>query len=58
MMGHIENHKCYLEKKEKKHVTFQDAAASWFDRVYSPLAEIIRNNHIMKQFPHRTEADF
>lgn len=58
LMEHIENHKYYLEKKEKKDVTFHDAAVSWFDRVYSPLAEIIRNNRIMKQFPHRTETDF
>lgn len=62
LMEHIENHKYYLEKKEQKDikfdVTFQDAAASWFDRVYSPLAEVIRSNRIMKQFPHRTETDF
>ena len=58
LMEHIENHKYYLEKTEKKDVTFHDAANSWFDRIYSPLAEIIRNNRIMKQFPHRTETDF
>ena len=57
-MEHIENHKYYLEKKEKKDVTFQDAAVSWFDRIYFPLAEVIRSNRIMKQFPHRTETDF
>ncbi|MBW2537978.1 MAG: hypothetical protein JRE27_00010 [Deltaproteobacteria bacterium] len=58
LMEHIENHKYYLAKKEKKDVTFHDAAASWFDRIYSPLAEVIRSNRIMKQFPHRTETDF
>ena len=58
LMEHIENHKYYLEKKEKKDVIFHDAAASWFDSIYSPLAEIIRNNRFMKQFPHRTETDF
>ncbi len=58
LMEHIQTHKYYLEKKEKKDVTFSDAAASWFDRIYSPLTEIIRNNRIMKQFPHRTETDF
>ncbi|MBC2742800.1 MAG: hypothetical protein HGJ93_07085 [Desulfosarcina sp.] len=55
LMEHIENHKNYLEKKD---MTIQDAAASWFDSVYSPLAEVIRSNRIMKQFPHRTETDF
>ena len=58
LMEHIENHKYYIEKKEKKDLTFHDAAASWFDDIYSPLVEIIRNNRIMKQFPHRTETDF
>jgi len=60
LMEHIEQHNYYLAKKEKKEeeVAFHDAATSWFDRIYSPLAEIIRNNRIMKKFPHRTEADF
>ena len=58
LMEHIEQHNYYLAKKEKKDVTPYDAAASWFDRIYSPLAEIIRNDRIMKQFPHRTETDF
>lgn len=58
LMEHIQTHKYYLEKKVKKDIALQDAAASWFDRIYSPLAEIIRDNRIMKQFPHRTETDF
>ena len=58
LMEHIEQHNYYLAKKEKKEVAFHDASTSWFDRIYSPLAEIIRNNRIMKKFPHRTETDF
>ncbi|MDY6793179.1 MAG: hypothetical protein SWH54_18075 [Thermodesulfobacteriota bacterium] len=58
LMEHIQTHKYYLEKKGQKNITFQDAAASWLDSIYSPLAEIIRDNRIMKQFPHRTETDF
>jgi len=58
LMEHIQAHRYYLEKNEKKDVTFQAAAASWFDRIYFPMAEVIRSNRIMKQFPHRTETDF
>jgi hypothetical protein len=39
-------------------VTLPEAASSWYDTVYTPLAIAIRRNRIMKQFPHRTETDF
>ncbi len=30
---------------------------SWYYEVYRPLAEIIREQKILKNFPHRTDAD-
>lgn len=58
LMEHIQAHKCYLEELEEGEVSFPDAACSWYDKVYTPLADAIRKNRIMKEFPHRTETDF
>jgi hypothetical protein len=57
-MEHIQAHKYYLEDLEGGEVSLADAACSWYDKVYMPLAEAIRKNRIMKEFPHRTETDF
>ncbi|MGD8995527.1 MAG: hypothetical protein PVH34_09955 [Syntrophobacterales bacterium] len=58
LMEHIQAHKYYLEDLEGGEVALSDAACSWYDKVYTPLAEAIRKNRIMKEFPHRKETDF
>jgi hypothetical protein len=58
LMDHIQTHKYYLEKEKGEEILLSEAACSWYDNVYTPLASIIRKNRIMRQFPHRTETDF
>ena len=58
LMEHIQAHRHYLEKLEGQEVSLPEAACSWYDNVYAPLAGAIRQNRIMKEFPHRTETDF
>ena len=58
LMDHIQAHKYYLEKERQEEIPLSEAACSWYDTVYTPLASIIRKNRIMRQFPHRTETDF
>lgn len=58
LMDHIQTHKYYLEKEKGEEIPLSEAACSWYDNVYTPLASIIRKNRIMRQFPHRTETDF
>jgi hypothetical protein len=31
--------------------------ADWYDTVYVPVAQAIRDSGILREFPHRTEAD-
>lgn len=57
-MEHIQTHKYYLEDLEGGEVSLPYAACSWYDEVYTPLADAIRKNSIMKEFPLRTETDF
>lgn len=58
LMEHIQRHRFYREKKENTPVSLNQAAVSWFDNIYTPMAEVIRKNGILDSFPHRTETDF
>jgi hypothetical protein len=58
LMEHIQAHKHYLEEVTGREMPLSEVACSWYDTVYTPLAEAIRKNRIMKEFLHRTETDF
>jgi len=58
LLEHIQAHRHYVQKVKGQEVSLPEAAGSWYDTVYSPLAGAIRKNRIMKEFPHRTETDF
>ena len=57
-MEHIQRHAFFLAKNKKREISLEEAAASWFDNIYTPMAEMIHKNKIMNAFPHRTETDF
>jgi nucleotide-binding universal stress UspA family protein len=46
-----------LERSGKTGLTFQDAVADWYDNVYIPLAEAIRDRGLLRWFPSRTITD-
>ncbi len=58
LMEHIQRHRFYLEKKEQRDFSVQEAALSWYDNIYSPMRDLIRENKVLDKFPHRTETDF
>ena len=58
LMEHIQRHRFYLTKKEKRDISIEEAAISWFDNIYSPMKDLIQKNGILSRFPHRTETDF
>lgn len=58
LLEHIAVHRWYLGESRQSSVSNQEAAVSWFDNVYLPLVEIIREKKILNRFPKRTETDF
>ena len=46
-----------LQEETKRDVPLQDAAASWYDTTYIPLAEAIRDRGLLHWFPGRTITD-
>ena len=58
LMEHIQVHRYHQESRLQAAVSLPEAACSWYDRVYQPLAAIIREHRIIKRFKHRTVTDF
>jgi hypothetical protein len=57
LLEHIDVHRWYLGEQKKSEVSYEEAVLSWYDQVYLPLVKIIREQHILREFPGRTEAD-
>lgn len=57
LLEHIAVHRYYLGEKERREVTTEEAAASWYDNIYLPTINAIRKHAVLKQFPGRTETD-
>jgi len=48
---------CLLERERKGGTPFQDAVEDWYDNIYIPLAEAIRDRGLLHWFPGRTITD-
>lgn len=57
LLNHIDVHRGYLREVMKHEVPYEEAVLSWYDNVYLPLVNIIRDEKILDNFPERTETD-
>jgi len=57
ILTHILGHGYFLSREQNREVPLQEAAASWYDHVYLPIAEAIRKHRVLEQLPGWTEAD-
>jgi hypothetical protein len=57
MLEHISVHRWFLGIEANQEIPYAEAVGSWYDRVYVPLVEAIRDAETLKEFPQRTEAD-
>lgn len=57
IIQHIEAHRYFMGLDQQRDVSWQEAVTSWFDNVYMPMVESIREHEILNEFPNRTEAD-
>jgi hypothetical protein len=57
ILGHIREHKWYINLKKAAEVPYKDAVLSWYDTIYSPIAAIIRSSRLLDRFPRETESD-
>jgi len=54
---HIAFHKYLKETEQNRGMTYEEAIMSWYDHVYLPLIQLIRQRDLLIHFPKRTEAD-
>jgi hypothetical protein len=57
ILQHILGHAYFLSLEQHRQVPLKEAAASWYDHVYKPIAEAIRRHKVLEQLPGWTEAD-
>lgn len=57
LLEHINVHRWYMGEERGSEITYEEAVASWYDNVYSPLINLIHKHELRKAFPGRTEAD-
>lgn len=57
ILNHILGHAYFLALEQKRSVPLREAAASWYDHVYHPIAEAIRKYRVVEQLSGWTEAD-
>lgn len=57
LLEHIDVHRYYMGLEFKREVPYTEAAKHWYEAVYLPVVETIRNQGILRQFPHRTQTD-
>lgn len=57
ILDHIHVHHYYLGLEWQRDVGYDEAVASWYDHVYLPTVETIREQGLLADFPGRTETD-
>lgn len=57
MLEHIAVHRYFMGLDHKRDISEEEAIADWYDNVYMPVIEVIRETGILREFPEKTEGD-
>jgi uncharacterized ParB-like nuclease family protein len=57
MLEHIAVHRYFMGLDQKRDISEKEAVADWYDTVYLPIVEVIRESGILEEFPRKTEGD-
>jgi len=57
MLEHIAVHHYFMGLDLQRNISEEEAIADWYDRVYMPIINVIRDTNILKEFPGKTEGD-
>jgi hypothetical protein len=57
LVRHINAHRYALGQQLDRPIDRDEAVAGWYDTVYLPIVQVIREQNALKRFPGRTEAD-
>ncbi len=57
LIEHIAVHRYFMGIDEQRDVDEAEAVTHWYDSVYLPIVEVIREQNTLADFPQRTESD-
>ncbi len=57
LLEHIQVHQYFMGLDFGREFTYQEAVEHWYDSVYLPMVEPIRERGLLRWFPGRTETD-
>lgn len=57
LLDHISVHRYYRGIELRRPVSWEEAARSWYETVYRPMIETIRQSRILSHFPGHTDTD-
>ncbi len=57
MLEHIAVHRYFMGIDLERDIPEDEAVIHWYDTVYLPIIEVIRESDVLKNFPNKTEGD-
>jgi nucleotide-binding universal stress UspA family protein len=57
LLEHIQVHQYFMGLDEQREVSFEEAAAHWYDTVYCPVVRLVTARGLLQDFPERTPTD-
>ncbi len=57
MLEHIAVHHYFMGLDLKRDITEEEAIIDWYEKVYMPVINVIRDTNIINEFPDKTEGD-
>ena len=57
ILEHIAVHRYFMGLDQQRDISDDEAVAHWYDTVYLPIARVIRERNILREFPGKTEGD-
>jgi nucleotide-binding universal stress UspA family protein len=57
LLEHIEVHRYFMGLDFQREISYREAVEHWYETVYTPFVEQIRERGMLRWFPDRTETD-
>ena len=57
ILEHIAVHRYFMGLDWQRDISVEEAVTHWYDTVYMPVVNVIRDTNILKEFPGKTETD-
>jgi nucleotide-binding universal stress UspA family protein len=57
LLEQIDVYRYFLGQNQQREIPYDEAVAGWYEEVYLPIVQPIRQRDLLAEFPGRTEAD-